>query len=300
MSDPLLGLGLRSVHFDHILEHRPDVGFFEIISENFMHSGGRPRQVVRRVAEHYPLVMHGVSMSIGSTAPLDRDYLRRLTALADELQPLWVSDHLCWTGVGGVNTHDLLPMLLTEETLDHVAARVHAVQEVLGRPLVLENPSSYLEFCHSTVPEWEFLAALCARTGCQLLLDVNNVFVSASNHGFDPVAYIEALPHDRIVQLHLAGHRELDGVRIDTHDGPVIDPVWALFNLAWRRTGGVAAMVEWDGDIPPFERLHAEILEARRHMGAAAQPRGAASATGDAVSNPVGFLVPSVTLDTPT
>ncbi|MFT4623613.1 MAG: hypothetical protein ACI8PZ_002269 [Myxococcota bacterium] len=300
MSDPRLGLGLGSVHFDHILEHRPDVGFFEIISENFMHSGGRPRQVVRRVAEHYPLVMHGVSMSIGSTAPLDRDYLHRLKALADELQPLWVSDHLCWTDVGGVNTHDLLPMLLTEETLDHVAARVHAVQEVLGRPLVLENPSSYLEFCHSTVPEWEFLAALCERTGCQLLLDVNNVFVSASNHGFDPVAYIEALPHDRIVQLHLAGHRELDGVRIDTHDGPVIDPVWALFNLAWRRTGGVAAMVEWDGDTPPFERLHAEILEARRHMGAAAQTRGAVPATGDAVSNPVGFLVPSVTMDTPT
>ncbi len=299
-----LGLGLRSPHFDHILEHRPAVDWFEIISENFMDSGGRPRQVLRRIAEHYPVVMHGVSLSIGSVDALDQDYLRRLAALAHELQPLWVSDHLCWTGVAGLNTHDLLPLPLTEESLDHVASRVHAVQELLRRPLVLENPSTYLQFAHSSIPEQEFLAELCSRTGCLLLLDVNNVHVSAFNHGFDPVAYIEGLPADRIVQLHLAGHRNLGDHIIDTHDQPVSPEVWRLFHLAWQRTGGAATLLEWDGQIPPFERLHAELLKARDYMDAPppeAQPDAVEeplqSGVCSRVSNPVGFLVNEVRVE---
>jgi len=290
-----LGLGLRSRHFDHILERCPEVGWFEIVSENFMDSGGRPRQVVRRIAERYPIVMHGVSLSIGSTDPLNFGYLTRLRALADELSVQWVSDHLCWTGVNGFNTHDLLPLVLDERSLAHVIGRVHAVQDFLARPLVLENPSSYVTFCASTIPEWEFLAAVARATGCGILLDVNNVFVSAFNHDFDPVQYIEALPADRIVQVHLAGHRHCGTHIIDTHDGPVADPVWALYAKAWKHTGGVATLLEWDGAIPEFEVLHAELAKAKRFWGhepdVSSEGPWAFMPRESSVPNPVDFLV---------
>ncbi len=297
LPNPGLGLGLRSKHFDHILEHRPDVAWFEIISENFMDSGGRPRHVVRQIAEQYPVVMHGVSLSIGSTDPLDTGYLDRLRVLADELQPLWVSDHLCWTGVLGINTHDLLPIPLNEDTLAHLTRRVHEVQRILGQPLVLENPSTYLTFHASSIPEHEFLAALSEATGCGLLLDVNNVYVSAFNNDFDPYEYIDGLPPERIVQVHVAGHHHAGDHIVDTHDGPVAEEVWQLYRHAWRRTGGVATLLEWDGRIPEFDELHAHLLRAEAYMGDAA-PEPAApqpiTAGRDAVSNPVDFLVPEV------
>jgi uncharacterized protein (UPF0276 family) len=292
-----LGLGLRSVHFDEILTRRPAVDWFEAISENFMDSGGRPRAVIREVAEHYPLVLHGVSLSIGSADPLNLDYLARLKRLADEVEPAWISDHLCWTGVMGLNSHDLLPMPLTEESLDHVAARLRQVQDVLDRPLILENPSSYVRFAQSTMEEPEYLRRLAAETGCGLLLDVNNVFVSCFNAGTDPVAYIHAFPCESVVQMHLAGHQHRGTHIIDTHDRPVRPEVWELFRLAWARTGGASTLLEWDGDIPAFADCHAELLKAKSYMGGRFDPKSVTppdSGGGDGVSNPVGFLVPRV------
>lgn len=258
-----LGVGLRSPHFDHIVEHWPAVDWFEVISENYLDSGGRPRAMLDRIAERYPVVMHGVSLSIGSTDPLDLDYVRRLGELAEAIGAVWISDHLCWTGVLGRNTHDLLPMPLTEESLAHVAERVRRVQDVLGRPLVLENPSTYVTFVADTLPEHEFLARLAEITDCGLLLDVNNVYVSSVNHGFDPEAYIDAIPAERIVQFHLAGHTDCGTHLVDTHDGRVIDAVWRLYRRAHRRTEGVSTLVEWDARIPPFPVLHAEVEKAR-------------------------------------
>jgi uncharacterized protein (UPF0276 family) len=290
-----LGLGLRSVHFDEILAERPAVDWFEAITENFMDSGGRPRAVIRAVAERYPLVLHGVSLSIGSADPLNRDYLGRLKRLADEVKPAWISDHLCWTGVLGLNSHDLLPMPLTEQSLAHVAARVRQVQDILERPLILENPSTYVRFAHSTMEEPEFLRRLADETGCGLLLDVNNVYVSCFNAGTDPAAYIEAFPCERVVQMHLAGHQHCGTHIIDTHDRPVRPEVWDLYRLAWARTGGAATLLEWDGDIPAFAECHAELLKAKGYMGERFEPAGRDPEHGgdrDAVSNPVGFLVP--------
>ncbi|HEU0097362.1 MAG TPA: DUF692 domain-containing protein [Allosphingosinicella sp.] len=291
-----LGLGLRGVHFDHILAERPAVDWFEAISENFMDSGGRPRAVIREVAERYPVVLHGVSLSIGSSDPLDLGYLARLKRLAGEVRPAWISDHLCWTGVMGRNSHDLLPMPLTEESLAHVAARVRQVQDYLERPLILENPSSYVRFADATMEEPEFLRRLAGETGCGLLLDVNNVYVSCFNAGADPVAYIEAFPCESVVQMHLAGHQNEGTHVVDTHDRPVRPEVWELFGLAWTRTGGASTLLEWDGDIPAFAECRSELLKAKDHMGGfhpkAAEEPGAASAEG--VSNPVGFLVPRV------
>ncbi len=290
-----LGLGLRSVHFEHILAERPAVDWFEAISENFMDSGGRPRAIIRAIAEHYPLVLHGVSLSIGSTDPLNLDYLARLKRLADEVKPAWISDHLCWTGVNGLNSHDLLPLPLTEESLVHVAARVRQAQDFLERPLILENPSSYVRFAQSTMDEPEFFRRLAEATGCGLLLDVNNVYVSCFNAGADPAAYIHAFPCERVVQMHLAGHQHRGTHVIDTHDRPVRPEVWDLFALAWARTGGAATLLEWDDDIPSFADCHAELIKAERYMGARFEPAraGADEAAGaDGVSNPVGFLVP--------
>jgi uncharacterized protein (UPF0276 family) len=260
------GVGLRDVHFRHLLDTPPQawgVDWFEIISENFLDDHGFAAHVLDYVAAHRPVVMHGVSLSIGSTDPLDTTYLRKLRALADRVHPAWISDHLCWTGINGTVSHDLLPMPLTPRSLAHVAGRVRAVQEYLGRPLILENPSTYLEFHSSQIPEWEFLAMLGQNTGCGLLLDVNNVFVSAFNHGFDPVAYIEGLPADRIVQVHLAGPSDHGAYLLDTHDQPVPDQVWPLYALAQQRTGGVATLLEWDADIPPFAALVAELAKAK-------------------------------------
>lgn len=278
------GLGLRSVHYPHILERWPDMDWFEIISENYMDSKGRPRYVLDQIAERYPIVMHGVSMSIGSTDPLDMEYLKKLKKLADELPAAWVSDHVCWTGVAGRNAHDLLPIPYNEDTLAHLAERIRTVQEILERPLVLENPSSYLTFAQSTLSEWEFLTRMTAVTGCGLLLDVNNVYVSCVNHDLDPVEFLQSLPHERVVQFHLAGHTNCRTHIIDTHDGPVIDPVWELYRLAHELTGGVSTLLEWDAKIPEFPVLHAEVLKARRFVSgeislhdktrASAQPNG--------------------------
>ncbi len=267
-ADMGLGLGLRSQHFNHIMQHKPDVDWFEIISENFMDSGGRPRHILRRIRADYPIVMHGVSLSIGSTDPLDAEYLTCLKALIDEVEPTWVSDHLCWTGVLSLNTHDLLPLPLSEECLLHVIERIDYVQEVIQRPLVLENPSTYLSFHQSTIPEWEFFTALIEKTGCKMLLDVNNVYVSAFNNDFDPVTYIKGLPHASIMQMHLAGHQCCGDYIIDTHDSQVTEAVWKLFNLAWHLTGGVSTSLEWDGNIPSFQVYHQELLKAKQFMQA--------------------------------
>jgi uncharacterized protein (UPF0276 family) len=292
------GVGLRTVHFAYVLRNAPPVDWFEIISENFMDSGGRPRYVLDQVAERYPVVMHGVSLSIGSTDPLDFDYLRKLKRLADGVQARWISDHLCWTGVAGRNAHDLLPVPLTEETLRHVVARIRIVQEFLERPLVLENPSTYVGFTDSTMPEWEFLRRMADDADCGLLLDVNNVYVSAFNQEFDPTEYIEAIPHERVVQYHLAGHTDCRTHLIDTHDGQVADPVWELYRLAHRCSGGASTLLEWDARIPDFPTVHAEALKACDYLRAAAVPAESAGLTGafptPGLPHPLSFLQPEV------
>lgn len=262
-----LGVGLRTVHFDYILREWPAVDWFEVISENFMDSRGRPRHVLDQIADRYPVVLHGVSMSIGSSEPLDFEYLHKLKRLATETQAVWVSDHICWTGVAGINTHDLLPLPYNEESLNHVAKRVRIVQDILERPLILENPSSYVTFAASTMTEWEFVSRLANETDCGLLLDVNNVYVSAFNHDFEPVEFLKGLPHDRVVQMHLAGHTDCGTHRIDTHDGPVIDPVWDLYRVAHELTGGASTLLEWDARIPEFPVVHSEILRAKQFLG---------------------------------
>ncbi|TDD82216.1 DUF692 domain-containing protein, partial [Actinomadura rubrisoli] len=262
-----LGLGLRSSHLPHVLAEWPDVGWFEIISENFMDSGGYPRHALDGIAERYPIVMHGVSLSIGSTDPLDMVHLDGLRRLAAATGARWVSDHVCWTGVAGVNTHELLPVPFTERALLHMARRIRTVQDVLERPLVLENPSTYAAFAHSTMTEWEFLARLCEESGCELLLDVNNVYVSAVNHDFDPEEYVRALPHDRVRQIHVAGHTDMGGHLIDTHDRPVAEPVWELYRLATSLAGPVPTLLEWDDHLPPFPELLDELNKAGAHLG---------------------------------
>ncbi len=287
------GVGLRDAHFPHLLQTDParwGVDWFEIISENFIDNYGYAAHVLDRVVANRPVVMHGVSLSIGSTDPLDQVYLRKLRELAGRIRLAWISDHLCWTGVNGVSSHDLLPMPLTRESLTHVAGRVRAVQDYLGRPLVLENPSTYLEFRASDIPEWEYLGLLAEATGCGLLLDVNNVYVSATNHGFDMSTYIEALPVDNIVQMHLAGCTDCGTHMIDTHNQPVPDRVWPLYARVQQITGGVSTLLEWDADIPPYAELLAQLAKAKDaregRLPQAAPPRAAADA---AISNPVDF-----------
>jgi uncharacterized protein (UPF0276 family) len=272
------GVGLRSPHLRHIRAHWPEVDFFEAITENYLHCEGGRRRALDEIAERYPVLLHGVCLSIGSTDPLDRDYLARLRRLADQVRAVWVSDHVCWTGVAGVTTHELLPLPFTEESLAHVVRRIRAVQDVLERPLVLENPSTYAGFTASTMPEAEFLARMAEEADCALLLDVNNVHVSSVNHGFDPVAYLHALPPQRIVQMHLAGHTDHGTHLVDTHDGPVADPVWELYDTAVRLTGEVSTLVEWDDRLPPFPDLLAEAGRARVRAGAHARPRVQAGA----------------------
>ncbi|MBK7399583.1 MAG: DUF692 domain-containing protein [Myxococcales bacterium] len=266
-----IGLGLRTVHYGHILEHAPDVGWFEIISENYMQTEGKPLWFLDQIAERYPIVMHGVSMSIGSSDPLNWDYLREFKALRDRVGARWVSDHLCWTGIAGRNTHDLLPIPYTEEALRHVVSRVREVQDFLEAPLVIENPSTYVEFSGSTMKEWEFLRALTEQADCAILLDVNNVYVSAYNHGFDPDEYLAAIPYDRVVQFHVAGHTHNGTHIVDTHVGPVVDPVWRLLGHAHERAGGASILLEWDADIPPFPVAHAEAKKAEQWIGGVAR-----------------------------
>jgi len=257
-----IGLGLRTTHYAEILGTNPPVGWFEALSENYLDTGGRPTFVLDQIAERYPVVLHGVSMSIGGTDPLDFEYLRKLKALGKRVNARWISDHLCWTGVAGHNAHDLLPLPYDEATLQHCVERVRTVSDFLERPLVIENPSSYVEFAQTTMSEWEFIARLADEADCALLLDVNNIYVSAFNHGFDAREYIAAMPADRIVQIHLAGHTNYGTHIIDTHTGHVIDEVWALYADACSRFGNVSTMVEWDADIPEFSVVFAEAVKA--------------------------------------
>ena len=263
-----LGVGLRTTHFKYILDNEPDIDWFEIISENFMDSQGRPRYVLDQIARKYPIVMHGVSMSIGSTDDLNMPYLGKLKQLADDINARWVSDHVCWTGVAGVNAHDLLPIPYNEQSLKHVVERIRIVQDVLERPLVLENPSSYVTFDDSTMSEWEFIARMAEQADCGLLLDVNNVYVSCFNHDWDPVEFIRSIPSERVVQFHLAGHTNYETHLIDTHDHPVIQSVWELYQLAHQLTGGVSTLLEWDANIPEFQVLQAEVNKARNYISA--------------------------------
>ena len=259
------GIGLRAEHGAEFLERDPDVGFIEVHAENYFGRGGLPRDVLRRARRDHALSLHGVGLSIGSTDPLDPAHLQRLGELVDELQPAFVSEHLCWTSHRGVHLNDLLPLPLTEEALDHVAARVDAVQSRLRRAILVENVSSYFEYADSTIPECEFLAALARRTGCGLLLDVNNVYVSAANHGFDAIDYVQRIPVDAARELHLAGHvrRPCPGgeMLIDSHSEPVCAEVWALYAIALHRFGGLPTLIEWDSDLPP---LHVLLGEARK------------------------------------
>ena len=258
------GLGLRVEHYETILEERPAVDWFEVLSENYLVPGGKPLHYLTRLRERYPMAMHGVSLSIGSAAPLDGAYLAQLKALARRIEAAWISDHLCWTGVGGKNLHDLLPLPYTEEALKHVVSRVRSVQEFLERRILLENVSSYVGYRDSRLTEWEFLKAVAEEADCLILLDVNNVYVSSVNHEFDPYDYLHAIPRERVQQIHLAGHQNHGDYLIDTHDHPVPDPVWALYAASVRRFGAVSTMIERDANMPPFAELYAEMQVARR------------------------------------
>lgn len=261
-----LGVGLRTVHFGHILRRKPAVDWFEVITENFLDTGGRPLWVLDQVAERYPIVLHGVSMSVGSTDPIDREFLKKVKALARRVRAVWVSDHVCWTGVAGRNLHDLLPLPYTEEALHHIVRRIRRIQEFLERPLILENPSSYVEFRCSTMPEWEFLARMADEADCGLLLDVNNVYVSSFNHGFDPEVYVRAIAPERVAYFHVAGHTNFGTHILDTHVGPVISPVWRLYELAHQLSGGRSTLLEWDEKIPHFSVVHREVKKARKYV----------------------------------
>lgn len=257
------GLGLRVEHYESILASRPAIDWFEALTENYLVPGGKPLHFLTRIREHYPIAMHGVSLSIGSTAPLDREYVAQLKTLAARIEPAWISDHLCWTGVAGKNLHDLLPLPYTEEALEHVVRRIRTVQDILGQRIVLENVSSYISFRESPLTEWEFLRHVAEQADCLILLDLNNVYVSSVNHEFDPYEYLDAIPVERVQQIHLAGHENQGDYLVDTHDHPVHDAVWTLYAAAVRRFGRVSTMIERDANIPPLQELEGELAEAR-------------------------------------
>jgi uncharacterized protein (UPF0276 family) len=257
------GLGLRTVHYEDILATRPHVDWFEALSENYMVPGGKPLYYLDRIRADYPVVLHGVSMSIGSSDPLDLEYLKELKALADRVEPVWMSDHLCWTGIATRNMHDLLPLPYTREAVSHVAGRISQVQEYLGRQILIENVSSYVNFEQSEMTEWEFLREIAERADCLLLFDVNNVYVSGFNHGFDPREYIDGLPRQRIQQIHLAGHTNCGTHIIDTHDAAIIDEVWKLYSYTIEAFGPISTMIERDDHIPELDVLVAELDQAR-------------------------------------
>jgi uncharacterized protein (UPF0276 family) len=253
-----VGLGLRTEHYRDILEGRPDVPFFEVLTDNYAHADGPPLHFLELIRADYPAVFHGVGMSLGSVDPLDRDYLRAVRALADRFEPTLISEHLAWTSVDGEYFHELLPLPYNAECVNHVAARIRQVQDTFGRGLLVENTVGYLAFAESDLSEQEFVCAVLEEADCQLLLDVNNVHVNAYNHGFDPLAFIDAIPPERVAQMHLAGYEDRGDVLIDTHGAPVSEPVWTLFEQAVRRFPGVPVCIEWDADIPPFAVLEAE------------------------------------------
>lgn len=258
------GVGLRSEHYDVVLGGRPPVEWFEVVTENFMDTGGRPLAILEAVRRERPVALHGVALSIGSVDPLSTRYLDALGRLVARVEPALVTDHLCWTGIDGRSLYDLLPVPYTAEALAHVTERVEIVQERLGRRILLENPSTYIEYACSEMPEWDFLAALAGRSGCGILLDVNNVFVTCRNHATDPVTYLDAIPRAAVGQIHLGGFTERGTYLFDTHSRAVCDEVWALYAHAVRRFGAVSTLVEWDADVPPFEVLCAEAARARR------------------------------------
>jgi uncharacterized protein (UPF0276 family) len=263
---PILGfgLGLRASHYPYIFEQLPQVDWFEIISENFMDTDGRPKRNLSRIAEHYPIVMHGVGLSIANINPLNSEYLEKLKRLMDWIQPVWISDHVCWTGNAHANSHDLLPIPYTEEALKHITTRIHQVQDFLGRPIALENPSSYLEFKSSSMSEAEFISRMVEDSGCFLLLDVNNVYVTCYNHRLDPKTYLDTLPMERVIQIHLSGHTHYGTHIIDTHDDHVVDEVWALYHYVIQQAGRIPnTMIEWDGNIPEFPVVYAELEKAK-------------------------------------
>ncbi len=264
------GVGFRPTHFSYIKEHEPSIDWFEIISENYMDTGGRPRRLLDWLKERYPIVMHGVSLSIGTVDPLNSEYLQKLKELERDVQPQWISDHLCWTGIAHKNTHDLLPVPYTEEALKHIIERIKQVQDFLGRRIVLENPSTYLEFTASSMSEWEFISRMVEESGCGLLLDVNNIYVSCYNHRWDPKTYIDAMPLQDVAQIHLAGHTNKGTHIIDTHDDHVLDEVWTLYSYVIRKAGQVSTMIEWDAKIPEFPVVMAE-LDKARHWAKSAQ-----------------------------
>ncbi|NGN97148.1 DUF692 domain-containing protein [Grimontia sp. S25] len=270
------GLGLRTQHYNDFLNARQPVDWLEVISDNFMVNGGKPLAILDRIRADYPMTMHGVSMSIGSVNGLDEDYLKRLKALEQRIEPMWVSDHLCWGGVHGRKLHDLMPLPFTQEALDVVARNIHHAQDVLKRPLVVENVSSYVEFKDSEMTEWEFLSEICNATGCQLLLDINNIYVSAFNHGFSPFEFIDGVPKEHICQFHLAGHQNNGDHLIDTHDHPVCAGVWDLYEYALTRYGNVPTMIERDDNVPPLAELLDELDIARKIAGDVLKTEGAA------------------------
>lgn len=262
------GIGLRSVHYGHILRRKPDVPWFEIISENYMGtkagSGGRPMMFLDAIRKDYPVAMHGVSLSIGSADPLDESYLKRLKKLASRIEPLWISDHLCWTGVGGQNLHDLLPLPYTEQTIRHLVERIERVQDFLGRRILMENVSSYVTYEHSEMTEWECLTEVAERADCLILLDVNNIHVSATNHNYDAREFLRGVPKERVAEFHLAGYSDMGTHLIDTHDHPVSKSVWTLYQEAVKLFGSVPTLIEWDDKIPPFKTLQEEARRAER------------------------------------
>jgi len=263
------GIGLRSPHYDYVLEHLPAVDWFELITENYLAPGGRPRAILRQVREHYPVVLHGLSFNIGSAEAPDAGYLRQLKQLIHECQPAWISDHLCWTGLHGHTSHDLLPIAYNQQTLTQVSSKVARIQDTLQQQIVLENPSVYLQFKSADMSEADFINALVAATGCRILLDVNNVFVSSFNLGLDPLAQIRAIRPDCVQQFHLAGHTHNVSHIIDTHDQAVSDDVWELYRKACAHTGAVATLLERDDHIPAFTELMQELDQARRLQQAA-------------------------------
>lgn len=258
------GLGLRPVHYQDILSSRPDIDWFEIVSEDFLVPGGNALYFLDQVRAHYPVVMHGVSLSIGSIDPLDKDYLKKLKRLADRIEPKWISDHLCWTGNQGINLHDLLPLPYTEEAIQHVVDKISQLQDYLGRRILLENVSSYIAYKHSVMPEWEFLVEIVKRADCLILLDINNVYVSSFNQGFDPRSYLNYIPPERVQQFHLAGHLNTGEHIIDTHDHDIIDEVWSLYIDALKRYGPISTLIERDDNIPPLAELLNELEYARK------------------------------------
>jgi len=267
-----VGIGLRIPHYRHILGKKPVVDWFEIISENYMVDGGRPLEVLDQILEQYNVVQHGVSMYFGSVTAPDPEHLKRLKQLVKRTKTPWLSDHLCWGSVDGRYTHDLLPMPYTWEAVKLTAERIRHVQDYLEIPVVVENVSSYAEYHVSEMAEWEFLNEVVESADCGILLDVNNIYVSSQNHSFDPFTYVNAVPADRIAQIHIAGHSKFEKYILDTHDHPVLEPVWQLYARTIQRAGPTATLLEWDDNIPSFEEVHAEALKANRFLQAAAKP----------------------------